>query len=185
MPPSNHGDLSKLSPHELLGLARYVLDRPRQIEVRRCLGAGIVWLIIGFILLSVGGLCLANPGRYIPVLVLGVGLLLWGLCNLIRGLIFALDRSPVLTLDVEMLIDHRTDRRYPWSAIRKASLARTTENGRETSATLTLMLSELLVEREVRIDVANLDYSACGIFRIVGQRANLHQAERDSPLARA
>jgi hypothetical protein len=158
----------------LFALVRQAIRRCR-IEVRRSVGAGVVWLIFAAILLTLGGLCLFKFGSVGAAILIGVGLVLGGLWNLGRGLLWVLDREPVLILDADALIDRRRSpaAHYPWALIRRARLSRTTRNGSEESATLTLELSEMVSERQVQIDLMNLDHSAQGIFQIIGQRADL------------
>ena len=172
MTPTNDSNFADLDPRDVLALVRTALNR-RKIEVRRSLGAAIGSLIVAAVLLVLGVLCLVNCGTVVVLGLLGLGLLLGALWNLVLGLVGVLDRSPQLTLDADMLIDHRAERRYPWSMIRRATLRRTTRNGVQQSATLILQLNELLAQREARINLADLDHDGSDIFRLVGERAGL------------
>jgi hypothetical protein len=173
MAEQKHLDLDQLSTEELLRLTeRFVRARP--VKVRRSLAAGITWLVFAAILLTLAALCLYHLGQAGIAVLFGIGLVLGGLWNLLWGLIWVADRSPILILGAAALIDCRGgNRRIPWAAIRRATLHRTSRNGSEESATLTLSLSGSLVGCEVAIDLANLDHGSHEILRVIGQRAEL------------
>jgi hypothetical protein len=161
-----------MSVEQIQDLIQRGLLRPGTVEVRRCLGVAIGRLVLAGILLALGGLCLGNFHEAWPLLI-GLGLLLVGVWKLVQGLIGICDRSPQLTIGPEALIDHRSGRTYPWSAILRATLHRTTRRGSEESATLVLYLSQYVRDNQVEIDLLNLDRSSDSIFHLVGQRANL------------
>ena len=165
-----------LSTKRLLDLARLHLNHPYKIEVRRSVGAGVVWLVFAAILLTLGGLCLYNFGREAFGALVTMGLLLGGVWNLIWGLIWVSDRSPVLTLGDKGLLDSRIcpETLIPWTIIRRTTLSRTTRNGAEESARLTLFLSQPVDgQYELEINLTNLDCNAQEIFRVIGRRADL------------
>jgi hypothetical protein len=158
----------------LLGVVRRHLMRCR-VEVRRSVASGVGALILAAILMTLGGLCLYLFSAAGMAVLIGLGLFLLGAWNLGWGLLWVMDRQPVLILGADALIDRRAspEAHYPWAMIRRARLTRTTRNGSEESATLTLELSGLVVNREATIDLRYLDHGSQEIFRLIGQRADL------------
>jgi hypothetical protein len=116
------------------------------------------------------------PGQTGLFPLIGAGLLLWSLIALVWGLWYVLDRSPRYVLDETGLADHTgaQKRLYPWSAVARATLHRTTRRGAEQSATLTLYLnSPYIRENVVELDLSHLDHSSAEIFQAVGKWASL------------
>jgi hypothetical protein len=170
---SNTESSSDLKPEEVLGLVRQAITRRLKIEVRYSIAAAI-GMMIGSVFPLIPGILILVHGAGVPLLLLlGLAFLAGGLYYLVRGLVGVCDRSPQLTLGINKLFDHRAGREYAWADIRKASLSRTTRNGSETSATLTLTVGDFLSGDTVDINVADLDHSSTEIFRIIGERANL------------
>ena len=172
MSDSRESLLDGLSLEQLRALARKLGP---EVVIRRSIAGGVVSLFFAVVLGGlVGDVFSWTSGNNRIRLRLGGALFLAGLYNLARALIAFFDRSPQLILGRDALIDCRTDRRYPYAAIRGAQLHRTLRNGSEESATLSLQLSEMLAgPREVEIALTHLDTDAQFIFRTLGARADL------------
>jgi hypothetical protein len=150
---------------------------PRPLTARLSIGSGIATIVVGLVPGGIGTAIACNvPKLEDLLLVIVAGLMLWSLIALVWGLWYVLDRSPRYVLDEAGLADHTgaQKRLYPWSAVARATLHRSTRRGAEQSATLTLYLnSPYIREREVELDVSNLDQPSEEIFRAVGKWANL------------
>jgi hypothetical protein len=174
MAQQTESGFENLTSEQLLAVARQLLNR-REVEVRRSIASGIGRLIVAGILLTIGGF-LACGLRDGGAALISLLFLLPGLYNLIRGFIWIVDRSPVLILAADALVDCRSypQQRYLWSNIQRARLQRTTRNGSEESATLRLYLLEAVGgQKEVKINLAELSHTSEGIFQMIGQRADL------------
>jgi hypothetical protein len=162
---------------QILSMLAAHLSGPRPLTARLSREAGIASLVIGMIPAVIAGVILYNTRKLdgmLGLIVLGLGL--WAAINFIWGLWYVCDRSPRLILDENGLTDFTSGlkRVIPWSAVARANLYRTTRNGSEESATLTLYLnSRILRDSEVTISVNNLDHSSQEILRVVGRWANL------------
>jgi hypothetical protein len=145
------------------------------VEVRRAVGAGVAWLIIAGILMTLGVLCLYHFGRAGIATLAGLALLLGGLWNLVWGLVWVLDRSPMLTLGSDGLVDHRgSGRRISWDSILRGTVHRRTRNYSEESATLTLVVGHGYGKSyQVHFNLMHLDHSSYQIVNIISDRANL------------
>jgi hypothetical protein len=164
-----------LSTDQLLALMRQGILGPREHQIRRSVAAGVVWLVFAAILLTLGSLCLYHFGRAGMAVLFGAGMILGGLWNLVWGLIWVSDRSPVLILGADALVrPGDAPERIPWTNIRKATLSRTTRNGVEQSAWVTLILHESLCGRhQIEINLSHLDCDSNATFKVIGARANL------------
>jgi hypothetical protein len=168
--------LDSWTSDQLLSIIRQQLSTPRKIEVRRSLGDGILWLVFAAVLLTLGGLCLHHFGRVGLGKLFGTGLVLGGMWNLVWGLIWVADRTPVLTLGASALVSRISGAvvHIPWTNISRAQLSRSTRNGAEESAWMTLFLHEVIAgQSRVTISLANLDSYSEKIFGLIGERANL------------
>ncbi len=161
----------------LAAISRH-LDAPRPITARLCRESGVVTAVLGCIPGIIAAVILHNTrGKLdgpLPLIVFGLGL--WSFVAILWGLWYVCERSPRLVLDETGLTDHTSGlkRVIPWDAVARATLHRTTKNGSEQSATMTLYLnSRVMRDSEVSIDVTCLDHSSEAIFRAVGKWARL------------
>lgn len=165
------------SRDEILSFLARALAGPRPLTARLSREAGIATVIVGLIPAGIVAAILWNTRKLdgVPLLfVMGLGL--WAAISFLWGMWYICDRSPRLVLDENGLTDYTSGlkRVIPWSAVARATLHRTTRNGSEESATLTLYLnSRILRDSEVSLDVKNLDHSSSEILRAVGRWANL------------
>lgn len=166
-----------LGREQLLAAISRHLAAPRPLTARLCSASGVVTALFGLIPAGVAAAILCNTRQLDgpqPLVVLG--LVLWAAFAIAWGLWYVLDRSPRYVLDENGLADHTGPRPrvFPWGAVSRATLHRSTRRGAEQSATLTLYLnSPIFREREVELDVTNLDHSSEEIFRAVGKWADL------------
>jgi hypothetical protein len=163
---------------DLLATIQRYLHTPKALTVRLDQVAGWVTAIMGLIPGGIAGVILYNTRgdlkSFMP-LVVG-GLFLWSTVAILWGLWYIFDRSPRLVLDEKGLTDFTSGMRrvYPWDAVTRATLHRTTRRGSEESAVLTLYLnSSILRESKVEIEVSCLDHSSGAIFQEVGRWAQL------------
>jgi hypothetical protein len=176
MAQQSEAGLSNLTTEQLLALARRWASHPQEVVVRRSIGAGVAWLIFAAILGTIGGFLSYNLADAGAGALIGGAFLLGALWNLIWGIIWIADRSPFLVLGADALVDCRSvpHQRFLWTNIRRATLHRTTRNGAEQSATMTMFLHEAVGGRdEVRINLMNLTHGAQQIFHLIGVRADL------------
>jgi hypothetical protein len=176
MTEQNESSPSDLGNEGLYATIRNLIRKRVRLEIKRSVGAGVAWMIFAAFLLFGGGFCLRYYGEAVVGMLVAIGLLLGGLYNLVWGLVWIADRSPMLILAEDALIDARTapEQRIPWSIICRGNLARTTRNGAEQSARLTLYLSQPVGgSYEWSIDASNLDCDSQWLFKMIGERADL------------
>ena len=127
-------------------------------------------VIAGVILYNTAGK-LDGP---LPLIVLGLGL--WSFVSIAWGMWYVCDRSPRLVLDEGGLTDYTSGmkRVIPWDVVSRATLHRTTRNGAEQEATLTVYInSQVMRDRHIAIDVTCLDHGSEAILSAVGKWARL------------
>jgi hypothetical protein len=167
--------LDNPSTDELLARVRGFLNELPPVVIRRSVSAAIGRLIVGAFVLGLGTLALYHFNKSTVELVVGSGFALYGVWNLLLGLVGVVDRSPQLVLDSEGLTDYQGGAgRILWTNIRRASLHRSTRNGSEMSASLTLTLFEPIHGKDqIEITLTDLDCSSTGLLEVIGRRANL------------
>jgi len=161
----------------LAAISRH-LDAPRPLTARLDRGAGIGTTVLGCIPGIIAGVILYNTAGELrgplPLIVLGLGL--WSFASIASGMWYVCDRSPRLVLDEAGLTDYTPGlkRVIPWDAVSRATLHRTTRNGSEQSATLTLYInSRVMRDSEIALDVTYLDHGSDEILAAVGKWARL------------